>query len=256
MHESVGIAGRIDRSSPEPYYLQLSRLVETQIDSGQFGPGDRLPSETELCRSFDLARSTVRETLRSLQDRGIVRMVPRRGAFVASPKSSGWLLQVAEGFFEGKVDHEHESVETRVLFSDLRPAPREVGQSLGLAAGEKVYELRRERRLDGKMAMYSINYLLPDLKPIVEASEVMQNRGSLNKVLREAGYRVYGARRNVEAVAASEEQAERLGVKRGAPLLLVTSESWGPDERVFDYYTSWLRSDVVKVSVVAKAADG
>ena len=249
------IVGRIDRSSPEPYYMQLSKLVENQIEAGKFAPGERLPSETELCRSFELARSTVRETLRSLQDRGVIRMVPRRGAFVTGPKSSGWLLQVAEGFFEGNVDHGHKSVETQVLFSDLCTATREVSDALGLNPGEKVYVLRRERRLAGKMAMYSINYLLPELQAVVEASEVMQNRGSLNKVLRDAGYRVYGARRQVEAVASSDEQALRLGVPTGSPLLLVTSASWGTDERVFDYYTSWLRSDVVKVSVVAKAAD-
>lgn len=256
MHGSNGIAGRIDRSSPEPYYMQLSRLVEAQIEAGTFAAGDRLPSETDLCRSFDLARSTVRETLRSLQDRGIIRMVPRRGAFVATPKPSGWLLQVAEGFFEGKVDQEHGSVETRVLSARLTTAPSHVREALDLPPGAKVYELQRVRSLDGKTAMFSINYLLPEVQPAIEATGVVHGKGSLNRVLREAGYRLAGARRTVEAVAADAEVAGRLGVAPGAPLLLVTSQTWGTDNRVFDHYTSWLRSDVVKVSVVARAAEG
>ncbi|MBL8580834.1 MAG: GntR family transcriptional regulator [Rhizobiaceae bacterium] len=256
MHGSLGITGRIDRSSPEPYYMQLSRLVEAQIEAGDFAAGDRLPSETELCRSFDLARSTVRETLRSLQDRGIIKMVPRRGAFVAGPKPAGWLLQVAEGFFEGKVDHENESVETRVLSAGLKAAPPDVREALGLPEGAQVYVLRRLRSLDGKTAMYSINYLLPELQPIIEESAVIRGRGSLNRLLREAGYQLAGARRSVEAVSADDDLAKKLGVAEGDPLLLVTSQSWGPDNRVFDHYTSWLRSDVVKVTVVAKAAEG
>lgn len=255
MHGSAGIAGRIDRSSPEPYYMQLSRLVEAQIEAGAFTVGDRLPSETDLCRSFDLARSTVRETLRSLQDRGIIKMVPRRGAFVAGPKPSGWLLQVAEGFFEGKVDHEHGQVETRVLSARLRRVPAAVRKALDLTAGATVYELQRVRSLDGKTAMFSINYMLPEVRPTIEATEVVKGKGSLNKALRDAGFMLHGARRTVEAVAADDDLAAKLGVAVGAPLLLVTSQTWGADNRIFDHYTSWLRSDVVKVSVVVRSAE-
>ncbi len=56
----------IDRLSPEPYYLQLGRIVEEAIDKGEYTLGQRLPAESELCRRYDLARSTVRETLRAL----------------------------------------------------------------------------------------------------------------------------------------------------------------------------------------------
>ena len=44
----------------------------------------RLPPESDLCRSFSLARSTVRESLRLLERRGRIKLVPRRGAY-ASP---------------------------------------------------------------------------------------------------------------------------------------------------------------------------
>jgi len=91
---------RIDRSSAEPFYLQLSRLVEQQISDGVFGVGDWLPPESELCRSFALARSTVRESLRNLEYRGRVKLIPRRGALVIDPEESGWMLQVSRGFFD------------------------------------------------------------------------------------------------------------------------------------------------------------
>ncbi len=44
-----------------------------------------------------------------------------------------------------------------------------------------------------------------------------------------------------------------MDVPPGFPLLLVTSVSWGRDRRPFDYYTSWVRTDVVKVTVEAGA---
>ena len=247
----------IDRSSPEPYYVQLSRLMEAEIDAGRYGVGDRLPGETELCRNFDLARSTVRETLRSLEQKGRIKVVPRRGAFVIDPGRSGWLLQVAEGFFEAEVDHHQRNVETRVLSAKRMPLPRVAADALDLDAGAPGFVLKRLRRLDGQVALLSVNYLPRELEAVVRQSEIMKGTGSLNRVLHQAGYTIHGARRSVEAVAASAELAELLEVRVDTPLMLITSASWGKDGKVFDYYTSWVRSDVVKVTIEARtAADG
>ena len=56
----------IDRVSPKPFYVQLSGLLEEAINRGEYRPGDRIPTESELCRTYNLARSTVRDALRGL----------------------------------------------------------------------------------------------------------------------------------------------------------------------------------------------
>jgi GntR family transcriptional regulator len=103
------------------------------------------------------------------------------------------------------------------------------------------------------VAMYSENYLLASLHEVVTNSAIMTARGSLNNVLRDAGYRVFGARRSVEAVSANARLSKLLKVPLHSPLLLVTSVSWTKNKRVFDYYLSWVRSDVVKITVEAQA---
>lgn len=253
MNEVSRLERGIDRSSPVPYYLQLSQLMEQAIDRGDFRPGDRLPTESDLCRDYDLARSTVRETLRHLSDMGKIKMVPRRGAFVAEQDGSGWLLQVAQGFFEAEVD-QHRTVETRVLSAEHCLLPDFVTVAMGLDGGASGFRLERVRRLDGQLAMYSVNYLLPEIESVLRSSEVLSGSASLNRTLQSAGYEVFRARRGVEAVAATDKLAELLEVPVGSPLLLVTSVSWGRDGKPFDFYTSWLRSNVVKVTVEAQTA--
>ena len=49
------------------------------------------------------------------------------------------------------------------------------------------------------------------------------------------------------------DAAKFLKVEEGAPLLLVTSVSWTKNGQAFDYYTSWVRSDVVKITIEASA---
>ena len=254
MDQANHLRNTIDRASPEPFYLQLAQLIEEAIERGEYAPGDRIPSESELCRSYDLARSTVRETLRTLEDRSRIRVVPRRGAFVVDPKGTGWVLQVADGFFEGEVDRDQRKVETEVLEAKTAALTGAAARALGKKEGEPGFLLRRVRRLDGKVALYSANWLLPELKDVILRSEVMTPEGSLNRVLKAQGLRIYGARRTVESVAAPASVAKMLEVPEGAPLLLITSVSWDKDMQPFDYYTSWVRTDVVKVTVVASAS--
>ncbi len=244
----------INRTSPEPFYLQLSKAIEDAIDRGEFGPGDKLPSETDFCRKFELARSTVRETLRTLEDRKRIKMIPRRGAFVMDPRGTGWVLQVAAGFFEAEVNQDQRKVETNVISFDLCELPKSASEALKLAKGASGVLLRRLRKLDGNVALYSENYLLPELEKVVRESPVILANGSLNKTLANAGYQIFGAKRSVEAVAASPEIAAYLELEVGAPVLLVSSVSWNKDNSPFDFYMTWVRTDVVKVMVQASAS--
>ncbi|MFI6603333.1 FadR/GntR family transcriptional regulator [Nonomuraea sp. NPDC050536] len=57
-------------------YERIVEQVEEAIESGALSPGERLPSERELMAQFSVSRSTVREALRVLQARGLVRSRP------------------------------------------------------------------------------------------------------------------------------------------------------------------------------------
>ncbi|MEM1117178.1 MAG: FadR/GntR family transcriptional regulator [Bacteroidota bacterium] len=64
----------------------LSQTVETAIEdairAGDFGQGDKLPSEMQLCEQFGVSRTVMREALRVLSARGLLRIEKGRGIFV------------------------------------------------------------------------------------------------------------------------------------------------------------------------------
>jgi DNA-binding FadR family transcriptional regulator len=66
---------------------EIRRQIEAAIKSGDFGPGDRLPSERELVETFGVSRVSVREAIRSLEAIGLVRVYQGRGAFVNDRRS-------------------------------------------------------------------------------------------------------------------------------------------------------------------------
>lgn len=75
----------IDRNIPIPAYYQLKQLIKKQIQAGDLQPGDRLPTEAELCERYNLSRTPVRQALQELVFEGLLIRTPGRGTFVAQP---------------------------------------------------------------------------------------------------------------------------------------------------------------------------
>lgn len=78
---------------------RISGLIVDQIRllvrDGHLSPGDRLPSERELCERFGVSRVTVREALRVLEANGLIsiKVGARGGAFITTPTTE----RVGEG---------------------------------------------------------------------------------------------------------------------------------------------------------------
>ena len=68
----------------------IAAVLQDNIVSGYYAPGDRLPSEADLCAFFDVSRPTLREALGRLTARGLI--IAKRGAgggaFVTQPSAS------------------------------------------------------------------------------------------------------------------------------------------------------------------------
>lgn len=80
--------GALDRKARSNKAECVSRFEEL-ILSGRFAPGDRLPSERELASELGASRPIVHAALRELELRGLVKVEPRRGVFVADWRREG-----------------------------------------------------------------------------------------------------------------------------------------------------------------------
>ncbi len=63
---------------------QIVEQICDLVGSGQLHPGERLPPERELVRTFQVGRSTLREALRLLESLGIVETRPGEGTFLTT----------------------------------------------------------------------------------------------------------------------------------------------------------------------------
>jgi DNA-binding FadR family transcriptional regulator len=70
---------------PRRLYQQVADQLRGLLDSGEYGPGDRLPAERELAERLGISRPTVREALIALEVEGRIRIKVSSGIFVTDP---------------------------------------------------------------------------------------------------------------------------------------------------------------------------
>src|SRR5260370_21089555 len=61
---------------------QVARIIGTRMVSGEFGPGDSLPIENEVCQAYGVSRSTIREAVKNLSAKRLIEVSPKVGTRV------------------------------------------------------------------------------------------------------------------------------------------------------------------------------
>lgn len=72
----------IDPTGKVPPYRQVAEILADKIMSGQYPQGSRIPTESELVETFEIARSTARRAVAVLREQGLIETVPTRGSYV------------------------------------------------------------------------------------------------------------------------------------------------------------------------------
>lgn len=237
----------IRRDVPIPFYYQLSQLLREEIAVQSWLPDTLIPSEHDLCATYGVSRTVVRQALGDLAAEGLLYRVKGKGTFVAPRKIEEKFIQRSDGF-HGDMTARGLTVSTAVLDQCLVPPPPHVRQSLRLGASEDAVKIDRLRSVDGKVLLFVQTYIPTALCPGLAAVDL--SSGSLYTLLRERyGLSVVSGKRTVEAVLAHPPLTALLGVERGDPLLKIDSVSFLRDGRPLEYYEAWHRGDRSKLEI-------
>jgi DNA-binding GntR family transcriptional regulator len=76
----LGVGGTPPSSAPT--YRAIAAGLRADIESGEVGPGDALPSESALAAQYGVARGTARHALAELEGAGLIESVHGKGRFV------------------------------------------------------------------------------------------------------------------------------------------------------------------------------
>jgi DNA-binding GntR family transcriptional regulator len=205
-------AQRIDRNSYEPAYAQLVRILLGQIAAGVFRPGDRLPSEAQLCERYGVSPMTVRRVINILVDQGVVVGEQGRGTFVRP-------LDLGRATFDlAGLQQLFQMDESTVTLIEVRidSATERTAGKLALEVGDRTVFIRRLIcQGEVPMLLHREHVIYDPRRPLVEAEmEVTALRGLLGG---RGGSDLKRGDLTVEATVLTDEEALLLQAAAGSP---------------------------------------
>ncbi|HWN32685.1 MAG TPA: GntR family transcriptional regulator [Pseudonocardia sp.] len=233
--------GRINRSSPLPYYHQLKQLLVQEITRRGLRPGDLLPGDHALCDTYDVSRTVVRQALTELEFEGVIERIKGKGTFVAQPKTAEGLVQSLTGLFEdvaARGGHLRSDVRTlRVV-----PADSHIAAELRVEPDTPVVLLERLRFVEELPWVLTVTHLPHDLVPGLEYED-LTNQSLYALLENRYGVRLVRGRRSVEASLAGQVLAAALEVPVGAAVLTLRSLSVDAEDRPVESFVAYHRGD-------------
>jgi GntR family transcriptional regulator len=220
----------------QPFYAQVADALREDIRAGRYGPGDQLPSERELRERFEVSGNTVRAAIVQLRAEGLVASHQGRGVFVREDQPPLRRLDVdisqGAGFYD-MLDRLGKKAATKTTVS-RGPATDEVAEWLAIEPGSEVVIRARVLRVEGGPPIGLATSCFPPW--VVDAAPNLANPeiSGLPKWLREAFGPTY-SEDLVDARAASDDEAQRLEIAPGSPVLIIKGTTRDQQHRVLHF---------------------
>lgn len=243
-----------DRDSTVPLWLQFMRAMEQAIVSGHWCPGDRLPTERDLCKATGISRTSVRMALEKLEQAGLISRRQGAGAFVeATPAPWSWTMLNAASIFDPFASAGASPLSSRVLRAGVEPLPPLVSAALGASSGIGTV-IERVRSVKTLPALHVINFLPKKYAGVIP--DLSDPHASLYAALaRVADVHIARMHRTVEAALADRPMARLLEIEEGHPVVVVELVAYDEAGVAVDVSKATVRTDRLRITVDSGHSD-
>jgi GntR family transcriptional regulator len=215
--------------SGTPLYLQLSELLEKQIDAGEFPPESKLPGDAALSEKYGVSLITARAAMRVLIDKQRIARFPGRGTFVRSPE------RIREWGLGSIPDLVLTGLKSKLIILDrgLRVCPKWVYTKFSLPPNTKLYAFRTARESQGELFTITDIYHPPHIGKLIKDADfddiASENKLMITVVQEKTGIQARDINQTITAEMADSKTAKELGIRPGEPLLVFDRDYYAKD---------------------------
>ena len=234
---------------PDPghrFWMRIAHEIADAIGRGIYSPGDRLPSENSLAEQYGVNRHTIRRSLSTLSQLGLVRSTQGSGTYVE---------YFAVDLVLGKRTRHRQNLDQaglkggmRVLESSTEEADFSVAEALKLKAGHRVLHLVVLGEGGGQPLHVSDRYF--PLPRFAGLEAHLQETGSITQAFGRFGVADYTRLQSrISARLPSAEVAQHLRQAPTRPALQVSSVNIDAKRQPIEYARTWFAGDRVTLTV-------
>lgn len=205
-----------------PLYQQIKGLILQSLQSGEWKPGEAIPSEMDLAARYRVSQGTVRKAIDELAADNLVMRRQGKGTFVSTHAEQHVqyrFLRLAPD--SGNLGSEGPAQRQIIDFKRVR-ASADVARTLALRTGDAVLQVRRVLSFGDVPTILEDMWLPGTTFKGLTAERLADYQGPTYAMFElEFGVRMVRAEERIRAVAPDAAQAALLGISPGTPLLSV-----------------------------------
>lgn len=234
---------------------QVAAALRAAIESGEYQPGDRLPSERVLAADHGVARNTAREAVRQLAEAGLVTAHHGKGVFV---RTKPRLMRFGQWRYSRRLSeetglspfHAEVAAQDRVPNAFLKEIgrvvpPPEIAERLNVSPSEASV-VRRENWYfaDDEPMQVGITYVPWSIAAGTELGEGDNlGKGDLYARFAELGHEITYTREEVTARMPTLDEVSGLRLPEGVPVLVVLHTGLDQARKPFEVTQFTMRAD-------------
>lgn len=243
-----GAHARLTPSSPTPLYIQLQKQLMARVQSGEWAPGTRIPTEADLCTAYEVSRVTVRQAVGRLVAQGVLTRERAKGTFVREDRMHANARNPSS--FSSELGTLGMKPGARLIDVCRVPATLELAAALDIDEGTELVQIRRIRTGDGRPIALQTSHLVGALVPGIEVK--LHDDCSLYGLLNQNyGIAPAEAQETFRVAAAPKSAAEMLEIRPGSPVFSVIRVTYD-GRRPFENTTSIIRGDRYEIRLALR----
>jgi GntR family transcriptional regulator len=227
-----------------PLYQQIKALILASLRSGEWKPGEAIPSEIELAARFRVSQGTVRKAVDELAAENLLLRRQGKGTFVATHSEQQVQFRFLKLVPDGGPRGSEGPAQRAIVEFRRTKASADVAKALALRSGDTVLQVRRVLSFGGAPVILEDIWLPAAAFKELTAERLANFNGPTYALFEtEFNVRMVRAEEKIRAIAANETHADLLQVATGTPLLSVERIAYTYQSEPMELRRGYYRTD-------------
>ncbi|WP_181995534.1 GntR family transcriptional regulator [Clostridium sp. AM58-1XD] len=245
--------GEKDNRQRGSVYMNICYQILDDIIKDKYSVGDLIPTQNELSERFHVSRATIREAVKELIRRGVLKAVKGKGTFVITKPGEITKDNRLDGFSGLRFRNIGREVHSKVIVIEEIPADKKLSNKLIVPQGDLITHIRRVRYVDLIPLCVDDAYLASRYLKGIDFHKEDLVTGSLYKILeKKADIYFDFVEEKYRAVSCPEELADYLEISHGEPVLAIERISCDEFGKPIEYCENYERSDLFSTVIQSR----
>ena len=238
----------INKYSDIPLYCQLKNLILKSIEKGEYPEDSKIPSEQELCETYNISRPTVRQAITELTNNGYLYKEKGKGTFVSKSKSRIDIRNYS-GFTDSILDSQEPGDRNIISTTVVKGCDVDrLEEVFGAQSGAKneFAEIKYLTLQNNQVISLNCSYIPLGMFPTI-IEDILEKKPSYDIMRGKYPLIPVKTKSSLEVIFTEQSDAHYIQVQPGQALIRIDNLLYSKSGQVVEYVVSKYRADKCKL---------